>query len=82
MSGEIRIAGPFVDGRPFKDGRATVARKVNNKVLWGVIDRDGKVIVPFISDEAIEFHDGFAAVKRRQSIRIHSSVAAVRPNCE
>jgi len=61
--GSVAVEGPFDIGEPFSEGMAAV--KSDN--LWGFIDINGVLVIPYDYDEVSDFHSGLAyAVKDGQ----------------
>ena len=52
----------------FKDGFALVQEIVDGQAKYGMIDRTGKVVIPFMYDSINEFSEGLAAVRTGQEI--------------
>lgn len=55
------IDGDYIDGHSFSNGLATV--KDTKTALWGVIDKKGELLIPFISCNPIVFNEGLAIIR-------------------
>jgi tetratricopeptide (TPR) repeat protein len=59
QKGTVKIAGPFMDARPFSNGLAAVMRDSK----WGYIDKSGNATVPFRYGWAGNFEANMAPVE-------------------
>ena len=62
------IYHPVASISEFKEGFALVQEIVEDKAKYGMIDRTGKVVVPFMYDNIGDFSEGLAAVRMGQEI--------------
>lgn len=67
--GSIAIAGSYPKAQDFSEGLAAVAQIDGNILLWGFIDKNGKmVITPKFSNEPGDFNDGYARVQKKDGM--------------
>jgi hypothetical protein len=62
-AGAFALPDRYVDESAFKDGLASVVSAGPKSKLWALIDRQGRQVVPPISEEQIRPSEGLAAVK-------------------
>jgi len=63
-TGQVVIAGPFMEAQPFTGGLAAVMK--NGK--WGYIDKSGKEVVPCVYDWAGDFKGALAPVEKNELV--------------
>ena len=69
---EVVIPLQFRDASSFSEGLAAVSIARGHDELWGFIDTDGNwVIPPKFSVRPGSFHDGFAAVTKKNGTRVY-----------
>jgi hypothetical protein len=56
------VLGPYGDCTDFHEGKAWITKRVNDRGPWGLIDRDGKRLLPYQFHSVSDFHEGFARV--------------------
>lgn len=63
--GGVAVEPRFVQVRAFSEGLAAVATLDQDASVlrWGFINQTGRVVIPFIYEEAFDFHEGLAGVK-------------------
>lgn len=67
--GTIVIAGTYPEAHDFSEGLAAVAQRNGNILLWGFIDKNGKMIIdPKFSIEPGDFNDGYARVQKKDGM--------------
>ena len=65
-AGAIAIAPQYVSASDYSEGLAAVAIRDGDVLKWGFIDTNGKTVIdPMFTNKPDDFHEGLAAVKKK-----------------